>query len=99
MDTIQFPVSFDNTGFTKLQEGSFDYFRQLLTITLLTEPEIHPITPDFGVADPSFAIVDTGLFVLNAARFIPEVVITSVDKSVNPNNFSTSVSFSFALKG
>ena len=99
MDTIKFPVSFDDTGFVKLQQGSYDYYRQLLTIALLTEPEIHPLTPDFGVADPSFDIVDTGLFVLNAARFVPEVIITSIDKSVNPTNLSTSVSFSFSLKG
>jgi hypothetical protein len=99
MDTIQFPTSFDDTGFTKLQSGSYEYYRQLLTIALLTEPGSHPITPDFGVADPAFTSVDTGLFVLNAARFVPEVTITEVNKNISNDDSNTNVSFKFMLKG
>ena len=99
MDMIQFPIQFDSTGFKKLKEGTSDYYAQLLSISMLTEPLTHPFSPDFGANDPTFRPVDKGLFVLNAARFVPEVQITRID--INPNELndeSTKVTFSFEIK-
>jgi hypothetical protein len=98
MDTIKFPIKFDSSGLQKLAEGFDDYYSQLLTIALLTEPQSHPFTPRFGVNDPAFSTIDKGLFVLNASRFVPEVEITSLNVNED-NDGSIGVSFSFAITG
>lgn len=98
MDAIKFPIKFDRSGLQKLTDGSVDYYSQLLTISLLTEPLSHPFTPDFGVYDPTFTTVDRGLFVLRAAQFVPEVEITSLSSSEKQDGTSE-ISFSFEIKG
>lgn len=98
MDMIQYPIKFGRDGFVKLAEGSTDYYAQLLTISLLTEPFTHPFTPDFGSNDPSLRIIDKASFVLNAARFVPEVRITNI--SVSDASLPTgksNVTFSFEV--
>ena len=97
MDSIAFPVTFDETGFKKVYENTYEYFQQMLTVALLTEPGVQPITPDFGVADPSFTGIDTGLFILNAAKFVPEIQIQSLEKSINPVTHATTVAFKFEI--
>lgn len=96
MDMIAFPIRFDSTGLKKHSEGSDDYYTQLLSICMLTEPMTHPFTPRFGVSDPAFRGIDKGLFVLNAARYVPEVKITSVT-SVEDTDSNARVTFSFDI--
>ena len=98
MDTIKFPVSFDSTGFKKLEAGTYEYYRQLLTIALLTEPGDNPLTPDFGVADPAFNGFDGGLFIYNAARFVPEIEVRDVSSSINDKTGKYSVKFTFDIR-
>lgn len=97
MDMMQFPIRFDSTGIKKLTDGSQDFYSQLLTIALLTEPMTHPFTPQFGANDPAFRAIDKGLFVLNAARFVPEVRITNLINDVNESTGETNVTFSFEI--
>lgn len=97
MDTIAFPVTFDSTGFKKLTEGSDDYYRQLLTLTMLTEPGSLPLTPEFGVNDPSFDTIDRGLFLAQAAEFVPEVQLGEVKVEVNPINGQSEITFTFEV--
>lgn len=95
---IQYPIKFGRDGFVKLTEGSTDYYAQLLTISLLTEPFTHPFAPDFGSNDPTLRIIDKATFVLNAARFVPEVRVTNI--SVADASLSTgksNVTFSFEI--
>ena len=98
MDSIKFPCSFDSTGFSKLEEGSYDYYKQLLTISLLTQPGDNPLTPEFGVFDPSFQGFDGGLFIFNAARYVPEVEIKELRTTVNEGTGQYSVIFSFDIR-
>jgi len=96
MNTIKFPIRFGSDGLELLRDGSEDYYAQLLTMAILTEPRTHPYSPFFGVNDPSFTSIDRGLFILNAARYVPEVEITSL--SVNTKTDGTAgVSFSFVI--
>lgn len=98
MDMMAFPVRFDSTGIQKLTDGTTDYYSQLLSICMLTEPSTHPMSPDFGSYDPSFRIIDRGVFVLNAARFVPEITITNIDVSgLDSESNSTRVSVSFDI--
>lgn len=97
MDMIKFPVEFNSTGFTKLTDGSKDYFAQLLSIACLTEPRTHVFSPRFGVLDPSFTGIDKNVFVLNAARFVPEVEILNINTEIDPVSGVVGVEFSFNI--
>lgn len=79
MDTIKLPIEYESNGLKKLTDGSDDYYKQLLSIAARTEPGVHPIFPEFGVADPTFNIIDRGQFMVSAARYVPEVRILSID--------------------
>ena len=81
MQMIKFPIRFDSTGFEKLEDRTTDYYSQLLSICMLTEPGTHPMSPQFGAYDPSFRVIDKSIFILNAAQFVPEVTITNIDIS------------------
>lgn len=98
MDMIQFPIKFDSTGLKKLKEGTSDYYSQLLSISVLTEPLTHPMTPQFGSYDPTFRTIDKGLFVLNAARFVPEVRVTGLTTEQDIDS-KINISFSFEIEG
>jgi hypothetical protein len=98
MDCLSFPIKFNYNGLKTLPEGSFEYFRQLLTISLITEPGEHPLTPEFGVFDPSFIAVEPENFILNAARFIPEVELRDINPTQTKDG-GFSVEFSFVVRG
>lgn len=98
MDMIKFPIKFDSTGLQKHREGTEEYFTQLLSIALLTEPRTHIFSPRFGVFDPTFRGIDRGVFVMNAARFIPEIEVTGLDTEVDPASGGLKVNFSFRIK-
>lgn len=97
MDCLAFPIKFDSTGVSKLTENSTDYFRQLLSVIVRTEPNILPMTPDLGVYDPAFRDIDMTSFVQQAARYAPEVTIEDVDVNID-NDGAVDVSFSFTLR-
>jgi hypothetical protein len=97
MDTFEFPIKFEQKGIKKLEDGSYDYFKQMLTISLLTEPGEHPITPEFGVLDPSFTPIEPADFVINAAKFIPEVEIITINPSIDKTDGGVVVDFSFRV--
>jgi hypothetical protein len=100
MDMIAFPLKFESGGLRKLAEGSNEYYTQLLSICILTEPLTHPFTPQFGANDPAFRNIDKGLFILNASRFVPEVRITGLSTLPNDGGSGkTKVSFSFEILG
>ena len=94
MDTIAFPIKFEASGLTLLKEGSTSYYSQLLSMAILTEPNRHPLTPEYGIFDPTFRAVDKGQFVVQAARFVPEVAITNIDVDVGETeNIDVSLGF------
>jgi hypothetical protein len=95
MDTIAFPLRFDATGLQKHEDGSDAFYRQLLSFTALTEPGTHPLKPQFGVFDPSYRNIDRGNFIIQAARFIPEIAVTNVDTEVTSSSNSTFLNVSY----
>jgi len=98
MDAIKFPLKFSKAGIDRLTDGTTDYYKQLLALSIITEPHSLPITPDFGIWDPTFNTVEKGQFVLHAARFVPEVEIGEIDSSVDDSGQNI-VSFSFTVRG
>lgn len=97
MDCLKFPLSYEATGFTKLVDGSDDYYKQLLSICARTEPGVSPLFPDFGVLDPTLMVADKGQFIINAARFVPEIEIGTVE-TLFSNDGEVSISFSFTRR-
>ena len=99
MQAIKFPIKFDSSGLEKLDEGTTDYYSQLLSISMLTEPGTHPMSPQFGAYDPSFRLINKSIFVLNASQFVPEVIIITNIEILDQEsaNGSSKVSVSFEL--
>jgi len=97
MDTIAFPIKFDSTGLAKHREGTDDYYKHLLSLAILSEPRRHPFSPNFGINDPAFTVFDKGGFVTQAARYVPEVIITGVATEVNPEE-EIAVVFGFRMR-
>jgi hypothetical protein len=97
MDTIRFPLRFDETngGMVFLDEGTDDYYRQLLSIAARTEQGTHPVIPDFGVMDPTFKTIDRGQFLLSAAHYVPEIQVTSVETLLDEGSGENAITFSF----
>jgi hypothetical protein len=99
MDCLAFPIKFDPYGLVKLEDGTYDYFKQLLTVSLLTEPGEHPLTPDYGVLDSTFMPVEPSDFILNAAKYVPEVEIVEINPLYTESTGALSVEFSFRIIG
>ena len=99
MDMMEFPIKFGPTGLKKLTEGTHEYYSQLLSIVMRTEPSTHPFYPTFGASDPAFTTIDRGLFVLNAARYVPEVLIKNVSIADDAGGAGrTDVSVTFEIR-
>ena len=97
MDCLKFPIKFTAGSINTLQQGSVEYYRQVLTLSILTENGEHPITPDFGIFDPSFTSMEPIDFVINAARFIPEVEILNFNPT-QTNDGSFNIEFDFIVR-
>lgn len=94
MDTFKFPLEFDTLGsLAKCREGTDDYIKQLISVCLLTEPYVLRLTPEFGLADPTFSVVSPDQMMLAAARFIPEISIVAVTPSLVEEQGRVNVQF------
>jgi hypothetical protein len=97
MDCLKFPIKFTAGSINTLQQGSIEYYRQVLTLSILTENGEHPITPDFGIFDPSFTSMEPIDFVINSARFIPEVEILNFNPAQTTDG-SFNIEFDFIVR-
>lgn len=96
MPTLKYPFDYDSEGsLVTLEEDTDELFSQLLSICALTEPGTFPYSPTFGVFDPTFKAVDRGSYMIQASRFIPEIVVTSVDGSISEVDGSTTLKVSY----
>jgi hypothetical protein len=81
MDTFRFPIQFHNGSVNKLRDFSDDYYAQLLALSIQIIPGELPLTPTYGVEDPTFQFTLTRDLAFTAGAFIPEIVIDSVQIS------------------
>lgn len=94
MDTLKFPIRFTRTReIEKIREGTDDYVRQMISVCILTEPFVLPLTPDFGTADPSFSTVSPSSLMLNINKFIPEISLVAVNTLLNETSGTVNVKF------
>lgn len=100
MDSFKFPITFDNDGgITKVIESSDEYFKQLISFCLLSEPNSLRLTPDFGVFDPTFNRLAPEALAVSVNKFIPEIRIRNITGSLAEENGTLTVSFSYNRKG
>ena len=100
MTSLKFPITFDNDGsLTKVLEFSDEYFKQLISFCLLTEPNSLRLTPDFGVFDPTFNRLSPEILAISVNKFIPEIQIKNVAGSFSEGDGVLSVSFTYNRKG
>ena len=97
MDTIKLPIEYDNSGFKKLTDGTDEYYKQLLSITARTEPGVLPITPQFGVFDPTFNTIDKGQFLIQASRSVPEIRLLAIETNES-NEGNNDVAFTYSRR-
>ncbi|NCV44507.1 MAG: hypothetical protein EBW15_06920 [Actinobacteria bacterium] len=96
MPTLKYPFDYNSDGsFVTLEEDTDELFSQLLSVCAVTEPGTFPYSPTYGVFDPTFRSVDRGSYMIQASRFIPEIVITSVDGVLDDNTGATSLKVSY----
>jgi|APGre2960657404_1045060.scaffolds.fasta_scaffold134336_1 hypothetical protein len=100
MDSLKFPITFNNDGsLTKLAEGSDEYFKQLVSFCLLTEPNSLRLTPDFGVFDITFNKLAPEALAISVNKFIPEIQIKNIKGSLAEDDGTLTVSFVYNRKG
>lgn len=75
MDTLKFPIRFRQGEVEKLTEGNDDFYAQLLALSLQIVPGELPLTPQFGVEDPTFSPALTRDLAFTAGAFIPEIIV------------------------
>lgn len=97
MDAMKFPLKFNETngGLVMTEEKTDEYYRQILSIAARTEPGELPLTPDFGVMDPTFKSIDRGQFLFAASRFVPEIEVLAVESLMSEEDGQNIVNFSF----
>lgn len=90
MTTLKFPLDYDQNGsLVTLEDGTDDFYAQLLSIAALTEPGTFPYSPTFGVMDPSFKTLNRGMFMIQAARFVPEIQILEAEGEISDSTGTT----------
>lgn len=81
MDTLVFPLIFNSNGLATIQDGTRDYYAQLLSNIATVQYGELPLRPDVGVPDVSFTITGSFVPLVSAAvRTLPEIVITSISE-------------------
>lgn len=83
MDTLQFPIQFVNGSVKTVTDLSDEYFAQLLALSIQILPGELPLTPTYGIEDPTFQAVLTRDLAFTAGAFIPEIIIDKVQTSQN----------------
>lgn len=96
MTMLKFPLEYNQNGsLATLEEGTDNFYAQLLSISALTEPGTFPFSPEFGVFDPSFRAINRGMFIIQASRFVPEVEVIEAEGEIFENTGTTSLRVKF----
>ena len=75
---MRIPLRFRNGEAEKLEDGSDDYFAQLLALTTQILPGELPLNPNYGVDDPTFDETARRQLAFLVGAFIPEITLERV---------------------
>ena len=95
---MRFPIRFEKNGeVSKLADGGDEFYAQILALTAQIQPGELPLTPTFGVTDPTFEESLTRQLSLNAAAQIPEVFIRTSQVRVSETG-KTEIDIQFGVR-
>lgn len=97
MDTLRVPLRFRDGEAEKLIEGEDPYYAQLLALTCQIMPGELPLTPNYGVDDPTFSETAKRQLAFLAGAFIPEITLESVDIS-DSNSGVSGIDIAFTVR-
>lgn len=97
MDTLKFPIEFFAGEVKTLADSSDDYFAQLLALSIQIIPGELPLTPTYGIEDPTFQTALTRDLAFTAGAFIPEIFIEQANIRQNENG-EVQIVLSFAQR-
>lgn len=97
MDTLKFPIEFLNGEVKKLTDSGDEYFAQLLALSIQIVPGELPLTPTYGIEDPTFDSSLTRDLAFTAGAFIPEIFVEQANVRQNENG-EVQVVLSFAKR-
>ena len=99
MDTLKFPLEFNDGDAVRLTAGTRPYYELLLGLGIVTKIGELKITPKFGIIDGAF---DSGareqLLILVAQNF-PELTITKLTEIKSDNGGTDTFEISFEING
>lgn len=78
MDTFSVPFRFSGGLAAKHQEGSDQYYLNILSMVLQTQPGEMPLDANFGVNDPVFERINRATIMELAAKYVPELTIEQI---------------------
>lgn len=83
MDTLRFPIQFHNGSVKKVTDSTDEYYAQILALSIQILPGELPLTPTYGIEDPTFQSALTRDLAFTAGAFIPEIIIDRVQLQQN----------------
>lgn len=97
MDALKFPLEFYNGSLRKLTDGSDAYYAQILALAIQINPGELPLTPTYGVEDPTFQPFLTRDLAYTAGAFVPEIIINNALLEQSPDG-RVEINISFAQR-
>jgi hypothetical protein len=79
MDSMRIPFRFRGGEIEKVVEGTDEYYAQLLALTAQIAPGELPLTPEYGVNDPTFNEEAKRQLAFIVGSLVPEIVLTNVE--------------------
>ena len=91
MDTLRLPLSFVSGAAVVNIDASKEFYEQILSIVIQTEPGELAITKSFGIPDPSFSNLARINPFEGIQQFIPEIEIKDVSFEIGPDQQTSAI--------
>jgi len=79
MDSMRVPFRFRGGEIEKNVDNTDEYYAQLLALTAQIVPGELPLSPEYGVADPTFSEQAKRQFAFVVGSLVPEILLTNVE--------------------
>lgn len=97
MDTIAFPIKFENNRLVTHAQGTDQYYNQFISIALQTQPGEYPLDIDFGIKDMTFTDMADAAIKQTLSFYYKELSVDSVRiaQDVQTSNFVVDVFYTY----
>ena len=97
MDSLAFPIRFNNNQISKVIEGTDPYYNQFIATAIQVGPGELVLDVDFGVRDMTFGIPNPAGIKQSISFYFPEIYVEEVNtfKYQETSDYSVSVKYSY----